>query len=232
MTLSITPKTVRRAWLPAALLLLLALPVAAASLYVHPPGSSPAGKPYSVHAADWWKWALAQTVDTSAVLDETGAQCATGQSGSVWYLAGTFSGLPTLRQCTVPFRTTLVIPVLNAAYFAFPSDPKPKRKEAYLRSQVADIADATDLELTIDGVSVPDVASWYEESIVFGLTLPDDNVFGVPGGTVLDPAVDAGYYVAVSGLTPGEHTIYFHAEATDGFFVDVTYELIVQASSL
>jgi hypothetical protein len=232
MSLSITSKTFRRAWVPTALLLLAALPAAAASLYVHPPDSWPAGKPYSVHAADWWKWALAQTVDTSAVLDETGANCATGQTGSVWYLAGTFSGLPTLRQCTVPFRTTLVIPVINAAYFAFPSDPKPKRTEAYLRKQVADIADATDLELTIDGVSVPDVASWYEESIVFGLTLPADNVFGVPSGTVLDPAVDAGYYVAVDDLSPGQHTIHFHAEAPDGFVVDVTYELTVQASPL
>ena len=79
---------------------------------------------------------------------------------------------------------------------------------------------------------MPDVASWYEESILFGLTRPDHNVFGVPGGTVLDPAVDAGYYVAVDGLAPGEHTIHFYAEAVDGFVIDVTYELTVQASPL
>lgn len=221
-----------RAWLPGALALLIALPAAAASFYVHPPDATPAGKPYGVHAADWWKWALAQTADSSAVLDETGANCATGQSGAVWYLAGTFSGQPTLRRCTVPFQRTLVIPVIDAAYFAFPSDPKPKRTEAYIRKQVADMVDATNLELEIDGVSVPDVERWYEESIVFETTLPENNVFGVPGGTVLSPAVDAGYYVAVDRLNPGEHTIHFHGESPDGYVVDVTYELTIQASPL
>ena len=130
----------------------------------------------------------------------------------------------------MPFGSTLVFPVLNAAYFAFPSDPKKKRTEAYVRAQVADMIEASDLELEIDGVSVANVASFFEESELFAVTLPANNIFGLPAGAVLSPGADAGYYVAIDHLNPGAHTIHFHGQAPDGFIVDVTYELTVQAA--
>ena len=228
---SVRAALVRNVFSIAVMVLALASATAAAiSFHVYPPGSTPEGQTYNEHAADWWRWALAQTADTSAILDETGANCATGQSGDVWYLAGSFSGQPVVRSCTVPFGSTLVFPVLNAAYFAFPSDPKKKRTEAYVRAQVADMIEASDLELEIDGVSVPNVASFFEQSVLFAATLPANNIFGLPAGTVLSPAADAGYYVAIDHLNPGEHTIHFHGQAPDGFIVDVTYELTVQAA--
>ena len=39
--------------------------------------------------------------------------------------------------------------------------------------------------------------------------LPADNLFGLDPGFVLDPSVDAGYYLVVKPLAPGEHTLRF-----------------------
>ncbi len=64
-----------------------------------------------------------------------------------------------------------MFPVINSACFAFPSDPAEQRTEAFIRSQVAGVADATELEVEIDGVAVPHVERWYEESTVFSATL-------------------------------------------------------------
>lgn len=46
----------------------------------------------------------------------------------------------------------------------------------------------------------------------------------MPAGTVLSPSADAGYYVAISGLLPGNHTIAWHASAP-GAEQDITYNI-------
>jgi hypothetical protein len=201
---------------------------AAAALFgVHPPQARPLGKTYSQHAANWWQWALSQPVDTSPLLDTTGEQCASGQSGSIWYLAGTVTGEPVVRSCTIPTGKHILFPVANAAYFAFDTDPPEQQTEEFLRAQVEFIRDATNLEVEIDGVPVPDVERFFERSTIFSVTLPENNIYDLPAGFVLGPSVDAGFYLALAPLPPGEHTIHFHAELTDGTIQDVTYNLTV-----
>src|SRR5213593_3736502 len=67
---------------------------------VLPPGGQPYGQTYSEWAADWWVWALSQPTPTNPLLDNTGRRCAEGQTGAVWFLAGTFAGTAS-RKCTV-----------------------------------------------------------------------------------------------------------------------------------
>jgi hypothetical protein len=215
-----------------ALLVTLALAgsAAALSLFVVIPAGTvvvPSLKTYPQTAADWWKWVLAQPADKNPLLDTTGARCKQGQPGlGVFYLAGSVDGEPVSRKCTVPLGRTLVIPVLNAIAAAFPTDPADQKTEAFLRGQLAGIEDATALSLTIDGVSVSNVSSFFENSVKFSVTLPNNNIYGLPSGQRLDPAYDAGFYVAVSGLLPGKHTIKWHADL-GGFIQDVTYDLTV-----
>jgi len=215
------------AWVAGVLALSTSLTAAAALFFVYPPQSWPLLKPYSTHAAEWWQWVLAQPADKSPLLDTTGQFCAQGQSGSRFFLAGSADGSPVSRSCRVPFGKTIVFPVINAAYFAFESDPADQKTEAFLRSQVEYIADATDLEVEIDGVPVKNVASFLEESKIFSVTLPANNIFGLDAGFKLSPSVDSGYYLAIAPMLPGEHTLYFHAEI-DGFVQDVTYDLTVR----
>jgi hypothetical protein len=228
-----------RGWGLLALLLLAVAPAGALAKPkppVLPPTAHPYGQSYSEWAADWWQWALEQPADTNPLLDETGAQCANEQQGKVWFLAGTLASDPVTRSCTVPTGTALLFPVVNAFSCVDTGDPVPP--DAVLREQVAYVRSATGLTATIDGAAVPNVPAYFEESAVFSITLPgplpDDNVLGAPPG-VYEPCVDAGYYIVVRPLPPGEHTIHFTGTVVvpgpepSEFNVDVTYNITTVA---
>lgn len=213
------------------LVLGIAASASAAFFIVTPPRVVlPTLRTYPQAAASWWKWAAAQSVDESAILDPTGERCANGQPAlGIWYLAGGASAEPVRRTCTVPKFRTLLIPVMNYVVAAFDSDPPEDREEKVLRAQARDIADATHLKLTIDGVEVRNVKRFYVESTLFTVTLPENNLFGADPGQVLDPAVDAGYYVAITGLLPGKHTLSWsgHSDTLE-FSQDVSYEITIR----
>ncbi len=77
------------------------------------PSTRPYGRSYSKWAAMWWQWALSEPKATNPVIDPNGADCAEGQSGKVWFLAG--SPTPVTRNCTVPAGKALFFPVINSA---------------------------------------------------------------------------------------------------------------------
>jgi len=117
---------------PATILALLT--VAAAALATHNPNprvlprdSTPYGKSYAEWHAAWWKWAFETPADERPVLDETGEFCHVGQSGPVWFLAGTasFGGSGSVeRTCTVPAGKALFFrPDVGAAACRPPHDP-------------------------------------------------------------------------------------------------------------
>lgn len=216
------------ALLALALVLTLTGTAAAALFYVYPTNTLPLGKSYSTHAANWWKWALAQPADKSPLLDTTGANCAQGQSGAVWYLAGTFTDQPVTRSCTIPGGKHLVFPIVNAAWFAFETDPAAEKTESFIRGQVEYIKNSTDLEVEIDGVAVQNETRQFVRSDIFSVTLPANNVFELPAGFKLSPSVDAGYYIVLTPLLGGQHTIHIHGETPDGFVQDLTYNLNVR----
>jgi hypothetical protein len=220
--------TLRRSVVVIAALLALAAP---ASANVLPPGGRPYGQSYGQWQVAWWQWVLAQPTDHNPVTDTTGADCARGQQGPVWYLAGTFGGPPVTRNCTIPAGRALLLPVANNAYFAFTDDPPETRTEDYVRSRAREITDATNLAAAIDGRRVNDIARYYTDSPLFRVVLGDGNLFGLPTGFVLDPSVDAGYYLIVTPLSRGCHTITFSAQRPGGFMTNVTYHLRVGPST-
>ena len=201
---------------------LLLVPLAGAQTPEQP---RPHGQSYPAWAADWWVWALSQPVSTNPVLDTTGEHCEVAQQGNVWFLAGTFSSGSVTRDCTVPAGTALLIPVINVFYCALAEDPPEQQTEEYARAQVAFVEDtASGLSLTVDGRTVRRLT--YEESEVFSVVLPANNIFGLPAGTVASPCADAGYYALVPPLSVGEHTIRIQG-TLDTFMVDVTYQITV-----
>jgi hypothetical protein len=63
--------------------------------------------------------------------------------------------------------------------------------------------------------------------------LPEGNVLGAPAGEY-GPCADAGYYLLLPPLPPGEHTLRFGGEAESPggpLSVDVTYHLTVARGS-
>jgi hypothetical protein len=206
---------------------------------VFPPGAHPFGQTYGEWAADWWKWALAQPADVNPIVDPTGEHCAQGQRGRIWFLAGTGFDAPSTvsRRCTVPKGTALVFPVLNFVSGWGTSDPPEQRSEEYQRSVATPaMLAATNLSASVDGVAVKRIRRYFEESPVFRVVLPADNVFGIDSsclpspmpdaGCVLFPTVDAGYYLVTKRLKRGKHRIHFAGTAGD-FSLDVTYRITV-----
>ena len=67
---------------------------------------------YGEWTARWWQWLYSIPEERNPAADETGANCHEGQSGPVWFLAGTFGGLNE-RVCTIPAGKSLLFPVVN-----------------------------------------------------------------------------------------------------------------------
>jgi hypothetical protein len=202
---------------------------------VLPPNSNPYGKSYGEWSAAWWQWALETPASVNPVLDPTGANCAVGQKGTVWFLAGTFGNGRVERSCTVPTETPLYFPLINNFYGAFLTDPPDQRTEAYLRAQVK--CDKVDLRAEIDGIKVKNPLQYSEQSPLFDVQLPADNVFGLGADVIpelrLSPSVDAGYYLFLPPLPSGEHEIQWKASQScpsGKFSQEVTYHVTVRDS--
>ena len=78
-----------------------------------PPQETVAGRTQLQWSKAWWQWAASFELADSPVTDRTGARCGAGQSGDVWFLAGTYGSQRTIRRCTVPAGTYLFFPLIN-----------------------------------------------------------------------------------------------------------------------
>src|SRR5262249_39140054 len=73
------------------------------------PNSNEFGNTYGEWSARWVQWLFSIPEDKNPALDSTGANCDVGQTGQVWFLAGTF-GDPAVRKCTIPSGQDLLFP--------------------------------------------------------------------------------------------------------------------------
>jgi hypothetical protein len=196
---------------------------------VLPPKSRPHGATYGEWGARWWQWALSIPAAVNPVTDTTGQFCGVGQTGHVWFLAGTFGGNAT-RTCTVPPGRMLFFPFLNAVCSTVLGDGT---TEAELRACANGSVDAilaapqTILTVTIDGQPVQDLETYRAQSPpgTFVITFPPGAVFGIPAGP--SASVSDGLWLMLAPLSPGNHVISFGA-VTPTFSFTVTYNLTVQ----
>jgi len=194
---------------------------------VLPVNSHPYGMTYGEWSAEWWQWALSIPADRNPVTDTSGEFCAEGQSGKVWFLAGTF-GTTETRSCTIPAGKALFFPIINCESseieYGFTT-------EAEMRADAtATINAVTDLKVEVDGKELKDLWSYRVQSGLFTIWLPQDNVLDleIPTGEgVSSDTVSDGYWIMLAPLSAGEHTIHIHGEVDGVFVTDVTYYLTV-----
>jgi hypothetical protein len=201
---------------------------------VLPVHSSPFGSSYGEWSARWWQWVLSVPAATNPLFDTTGEHCAQGQTGKVWFLAGTFVGAVT-RTCTVPQGKAVFFPILNATFGAAvfdcePTNPGVPCDPNALRAAAEASMDSVTLEASIDGAPLLNLSDYRVQSPVFSVTVPDGNILGIPSGTYT-PMVSDGYWLMLAPLSPGAHTIHLNGVVTGGVFnglvSEVTYYLIV-----
>jgi hypothetical protein len=197
--------------------------------------SKPYGISFAEWTAKWWRWALETPKPINAVSDTTGVNCAQGQSGPVWFLAGTFGGGGVVRTCTVPAGKALLQPPINqeCSYAEFPN----LKTESGLRACAKNFQDkVTQVEVTIDGVKLQGLDYWNKyriQSPLFNETFPPNNVLGIhPQPTT---GVSDGVWVFLPPLPPGLHELHFKGVSVDytttgvtNFVADATYHLTVK----
>ena len=214
---------------------MLATATTTGTAQVLPVGASAYGKTYGEWTVAYWQWALGiPFANNPWATDNTGEFAGVGQSGPVWFLGGT-PGNSVTRLFTMPAGKGIFMPInqwiFGAAVFdCEPSVPGVTCDVPTLRAAAAAAADGVfRMAVSIDGVLVSNPFKYRAVSPTsFGVTLPPANVVGLAPGTYA-PQVSDGYYLLLSPLAVGLHTILVHVESTaaGGIAYDVTYFIIV-----
>jgi hypothetical protein len=159
------------------------------------------------------KWALSIPAASNPILDTTGGSASNGQSGNVWFLAGTTGTGETPhveRRIEIPEGTALFFPIVNYFWLNLPELGDPvwsATQEDWVRNEFLKphVDTAVGLDIEIDGWRIKNLKNYRLQSNppvsinipvgdIFGLTLPEPDGFGLPAG-LYGPTVADGYWV-------------------------------------
>jgi len=172
-------------------------------------------------SVEWWQWALSIPTSVNPQIDSIGKNAFVGQHGSVWFLAGVFSGGKAKRTCAVPEGTQLFFPVINGIGINIPNvcgQGNENLTASQVHAQATEqIAGAANLSVTLDGQAIRSIQR-AGQAAVFAVALPEDNIFNAPCGGpgtvpagIYSPAAGDGFYVLLDPLNVGKHTLRFRA---------------------
>jgi hypothetical protein len=168
-------------------------------------------------ADSWWRWAVSFRDDESQVTDPTGERCAAGQSGQIWYLAGSYTSSKTRRTCKVPGGMSLFFPLIN-----FEDDESGLTCEEHRAKASTRASHVSRVEFVLDGK---------QQDVGTSNHVQSRSCFDVVDGNTGEPLTGAadGYWIFLPPLPPGKHHLQLRAETTEagGFGQDVEYDLLV-----
>jgi hypothetical protein len=165
-----------------------------------------AGLTYGEWSARWWQWYWATATVDSPSLDATGVLAGEGQSGPVWFLTWPLVEPHAVRQITIPAGKALLFPATNHdSLLDLPSGATLDERRQAAQAIFEWIVDTS---ASVDGVPIKELTSYAATSPAYNVTLPVDNIFGIPAGTY-GPTFSAGYYVLLKPLAVGRHTVEF-----------------------
>ncbi len=187
------------------------------------PTAAPHGVSYAEWSIRWWQWMFGQPAASCPNFDLTGELYPWGQdlSEHVLLLPGSWGG-PATRTLTIPKGTMLFVPIINAAYVLFPGDPV---DWSYVTGFMSSVSEAT---LTVDRRHL----DLYRPAFQVGLQAPFE-VWFPEGNLIEQPAGyytcgEDGYYAMLAPLSAGVHRVVVHGATSDGFSVDLTYDITVR----
>lgn len=183
-----------------------ATPATGGPVTILAPEESYEGRSRGELQAQQWQWIISFPVESNPGLDPTGEMCGFGQSGSVFFLPGNFSGEPTEVTCVVPQGMAIFVSLGGAGCTTVEPPPFFGRDEAELTECAIAATDAlVEVNVSINGEEVPDVVSYRSVSPMFTLTFPENNLFDVPAGVA--NSVSDGYSIIIAPPAPGEYEI-------------------------
>lgn len=206
---------------------------------VMPVTSKQNGVSYGEWSGRHWQWLFSMPGDEHPLADTAPAE--TNQSGTVWFLGGTFTftnveGVvvgTANRTITVPKGTSLFFPILDGEASDIEGNGETEAELRAAAQSLADLIDPDNLFLDIDGKPVTNLDKYRVQSPLFTIApLPEGNVLLVPAGTT-GIAVSDGYFVMLKPMSVGTHTLHFGGfvdlSSIGGplFMLDISYEVTV-----
>jgi hypothetical protein len=176
---------------------------------VYTPYSTPYNLTYSEWVGRYEQWLISIPQENNPTLDQTGQNCGQNQTGPVWFLAAS-SGGSVVKACTIPEGKAILLPVISN----WEVKTSPADTEADMRAHVKNAIDhVTTVEASVDGTPLQNLSNYRVASPLFNVTLPKNNLLGVPEGPTV--GVSDGYWILVKPLPVGDHTIYLNGAAVD-----------------
>jgi hypothetical protein len=194
------------------------------NLELFTPDSRPFGRTYADWTASWWQWVLSIPKIDNPLLDQNGKNCANNQSGPVWFLAGTLQGQAE-RSCTIPADKAILFPVINyEASVAEGDGTTDEELTARVRYEMDEI---TNMRAMVSGTNVNELRQYRIQSPPFNVTLPTDNVLGLPAQTT--KMMSEGYWLFLKPLEPGNYDLYSFGSCLAGRIkIGISYHLTVE----
>jgi hypothetical protein len=204
--------------------------------------------PYGLAMSTWGQlinqWIYQEPYGVNPAYDQTGAHCAIDQRGPVWFVPPVFAppGTPrpiiqnATRTCTVPAHHSLLLDIGSLVDDYPCPDPafQPPSGESLYDFLIADAKPVMDtvnaLQVSIDGIQVPDVLSYRYHSAQLFKIKGDLSLQSVLDGCITgsyQPAIVDGFFMMVKPLAPGFHTIVVHGTNTLGDDRTYNYRLTV-----
>ena len=201
------------------------------SATVLPEATGPGSTDRTPLTVAWWQWAMALPIEPA--LDQTGALCALGDHGEVWFLAGTDGTRDDItRTCTVPLGVRLLVPVATR-YVRRPFAPGK-------RDPVPDCAQLR------DKAAMPPEGLLRARVTLDGAEVVTGSAHRVPSPGCFDPypwlpapddkppplAASDGYWHLLEPLPPGEHVLevdaHYRREGQGGFEIVQRYKYVLR----
>jgi hypothetical protein len=200
----------------------------------------PGARAYGLTLGEWsaayfqWAASIPSASNPNTVTSRMGQFAGIGQRMPVWFLPSRRRGTGALTySCAVPAGYSVLFPVALAAFFQRPG----QASEEALQGDVAsykDMGQVTRLEVTLDGVAIPDLQRYRVQSPLFTVVLPPGNILGFEvteaTGTRMVGAAD-GYWLLLPPLPAGRHVIQKRSEGPYGdgsrWKEEFTYEIVV-----
>jgi hypothetical protein len=191
---------------------------------VFPPNSAPHGQSYGKWTANWWQQVIAIPADENPLFENGPVNCNLGK-GKVVFLVGTFGGTAE-RSCTVPPGTALLLPLINSGCTEFTDGLEDDAALRACAKQIADTFKVDGLKASVDGKPVTGLEQFRFASPLFTIDAPAGSILGNTEDLATKAVVD-GYYVMLTPLTPGVHTVTFGGTG-EGFSTETTYHITVK----
>ncbi|HEX5187171.1 MAG TPA: hypothetical protein VFV86_09805 [Nitrososphaeraceae archaeon] len=192
---------------------------------VYSKDSKPFGIPYGEWLEKHTRWLFQVPLDIHPGKNYTTENCASNQSGPVWFLTLNFEK-GEQRTCIIPSDKAILLPIL--AGFCGEWDL------TYMESLTSCAKAGNEfgtISASVDGKEIKDLESYRAQSPIFNITLQENNVLGHTPGS--GKAQNDGFYLFLEPLSPGNHTVHTSTNVNNiiapgfNYDTDLTYHLII-----